>query len=371
MALYKRSTSPYWYSQFDYRGRTYVRSTKSTNRKLAKEIDKQIYNDVVEQYELGAFESITLEEAITSYLATVKHLRMRQNKKSELNRVMDHIHPMRELHKIRLKDVNRMLLEFDKADYKEGYKKMILAQLNLVLRHAKDIGYKSPQMELPKIKSRYKRIRYLTFDEERAILDRIDPKNCEYKPECQKYQLRQNEYDFAVLSLDLGTRRSELEGLIWRSVDFDTRTIRIFRPKVNNESILYMTQRVEQILQRRRQSMDDDEYYVFARSDKGNVIRLKVLQQAINDAGVNDHQIVELKGDRVTPHTFRKTFASRLVMNGVPIQEVSKMLGHSSIRMTEKSYAFLAPNAGTEKAAQLLDKLNKQNTAPVLTVVNQ
>lgn len=73
----------------------------------------------------------------------------------------------------------------------------------------------------------------------------------------------------------------------------------------------------------------------------------------------------------MTPLTFRTTFASRLVMNGVPIQEVSKMLGHSSIRMTEKSYAFLAPNAGTEKAAKLLDELNKKYTAPLLTVVNQ
>ena len=72
------------------------------------------------------------------------------------------------------------------------------------------------------------------------------------------------------------------------------------------------------------------------------------------------------------PLTFRKTFAGRLVMNGVPIQEVSKMLGHSSIRMTEKSYAFLAPNAGTEMAAQLLDNFHKQHdNEPVLFLVNQ
>ena len=371
MALYKRKSSPYWYSQFDYRSKTYVRSTKTMNKKLAKDIDRQLYNDVVEQYELGLSETITLEEAITSYLSTVKHPRSKQNKKAELNRVLEYIHPLRELDKIRLKDVNRMLMEFDKAELKPGYHKMILAQLQLVIKHAKAIGYKTLQIELPKIKTQYKRIRYITFEEEKAILERIDPKNCDYKPECQKYKLRQNEYDFAVMSLDLGTRRSELEELIWRSVDFATKTIRIYRPKVNNESILYMTQRVEQILQRRRSDMDESEVYVFAKSRKGNAIRLRVLQQAIDESGVNESQIVEIKGDRVTPHTFRKTFASRLVMNGVPIQEVSKMLGHSSIRMTEKSYAFLAPNAGTEKAARLLDDLNKQNTAPVLTVVNQ
>ena len=136
----------------------------------------------------------------------------------------------------------------------------------------------------------------------------------------------------------------------------------------SNSSIL---EEVIVTARKREESLQDTPISITVFSAKGNVIRLKVLQQAINDSGVNDPQIVEVKGDRVTPHTFRKTFASRLVMNGVAIQEVSKMLGHSSVRMTEKSYAFLAPDAGTEKAARLLDSSNRQNTKPVLTVVNQ
>jgi len=40
-------------------------------------------------------------------------------------------------------------------------------------------------------------------------------------------------------------------------------------------------------------------------------------------------------------HTLRHTFASHLVMSGVDIMTLSKLLGHSSITMTEK-YAHLA-----------------------------
>jgi integrase/recombinase XerD len=37
-------------------------------------------------------------------------------------------------------------------------------------------------------------------------------------------------------------------------------------------------------------------------------------------------------------HRFRDTFATELLLNGVPIEQVSVLLGHSSIRITETHY---------------------------------
>ena len=39
------------------------------------------------------------------------------------------------------------------------------------------------------------------------------------------------------------------------------------------------------------------------------------------------------------PHRFRDTFAVRLLQAGVPLQDVSILLGHSSVKVTEKHYA--------------------------------
>ncbi|MGO9769288.1 MAG: tyrosine-type recombinase/integrase [Roseiarcus sp.] len=43
-------------------------------------------------------------------------------------------------------------------------------------------------------------------------------------------------------------------------------------------------------------------------------------------------------------HGLRDTFASHLVMKGVPLLTVSKLLGHADTRTTEKYYAHLAPD---------------------------
>ena len=59
----------------------------------------------------------------------------------------------------------------------------------------------------------------------------------------------------------------------------------------------------------------------------------KSFKRACSQAGISDFRI----------HDLRHTFASWLVMDGVPLYDVSKLLRHSNIRMTEKC-AHLAPD---------------------------
>jgi site-specific recombinase XerD len=56
---------------------------------------------------------------------------------------------------------------------------------------------------------------------------------------------------------------------------------------------------------------------------------------------------------RIGWHVARHTFASHLVMRGVPIRTVQELLGHSTIEMTMR-YAHLSPDA-RRAAVEVLD----------------
>ena len=52
----------------------------------------------------------------------------------------------------------------------------------------------------------------------------------------------------------------------------------------------------------------------------------KAVKQAVNRAGINK---------RVTTHTFRHSFATHLLENGVNIRVVQDLMGHADVKTTE------------------------------------
>jgi integrase/recombinase XerD len=56
-------------------------------------------------------------------------------------------------------------------------------------------------------------------------------------------------------------------------------------------------------------------------------------------------RVVKRVGERaevkISPHTLRRTFASHLLNKGARIEVVSKLLGHSDVRVTQAAYAEL------------------------------
>jgi len=59
-----------------------------------------------------------------------------------------------------------------------------------------------------------------------------------------------------------------------------------------------------------------------------------------------------------TFHVLRHTFASWMVMKGVPLYTVSQWMGHQSINITER-YAHLAPTTDAEKGKRIIEEATK------------
>ena len=84
---------------------------------------------------------------------------------------------------------------------------------------------------------------------------------------------------------------------------------------------------------------------------------------AISNQKMNSYlkEITEIVGinKKLTHHTARKTFATTILLyNDVPIEIVSKLLGHSSIAVTQKHYAKVVNKKVSACISSLERKLN-------------
>jgi len=68
------------------------------------------------------------------------------------------------------------------------------------------------------------------------------------------------------------------------------------------------------------------------------------------------------------PHRFRDTFAVELLLSGVPMERVSILLGHQSVRITEKHYA---PWVRSRKEQLEADLTNAWKQDPELLAIRE
>jgi site-specific recombinase XerD len=61
-------------------------------------------------------------------------------------------------------------------------------------------------------------------------------------------------------------------------------------------------------------------------------------------------------GTDVSSHNMRKTFATRLLSRGAAITDVQHLLGHASVKTTEKAYAAFVKNERFKQTIDLLDQ---------------
>ena len=163
----------------------------------------------------------------------------------------------------------------------------------------------------------------------------------------------QDAYDLVILLLDTGARYSEIANIEWSRIDLNERIIHLWRPKVQNEGILFMTDRVHDVLIRR--ALTRTSRYVFQNRKGGpRGYVSQSIRKAMRKAGLNDCRI----------HTLRHTHASRLIQNGMTVYEVREILGHTDIKTTMR-YAHLETRQVTSKARDIINRLNQSSSNKV------
>jgi integrase len=160
-------------------------------------------------------------------------------------------------------------------------------------------------------------------------------------------------YEMLLTAIRTGMRQSELKGLQWSSIDWQTQSVAVRHtyceftkslgsPKSNRERHIPLDVDVYELLFRRKKSTG----YIFL-DDGGKPFSHKRLTKQLTAVC----QKARLR--RITWHTLRHTFGSLLIMRGVPVPAVSTLMGHSNVATTMR-YIHLAPST-LRKAIDMLN----------------
>ena len=137
-----------------------------------------------------------------------------------------------------------------------------------------------------------------------------------------------------LLGCRAGLRRGEIAALTWQDIDFKNNQIYVAPNKTEGHRYVPMATDLRKALETAQKRANKGDKFVV---DVGEARQSPYFLTAYY-ARVTKEKLPFKCG----LHKLRHTFASHLVQSGVDLYRVSKLLGHSSIKMTE-IYAHLAP----------------------------
>jgi integrase len=156
---------------------------------------------------------------------------------------------------------------------------------------------------------------------------------------------------FILLALYTAARKEAILTLTWSQVDFESRIIDLNKPgvKITNKrrAIIPIPDKLMTFLRiaKSRAPINCSDKYVIEYFGKP-ILRIdQSFRRVARDAGLNN----------VTPHTLRHTSATWMAQANVPMWVISKYLGHTSTRTTERIYAHHNPTFLME-AKQALER---------------
>ena len=186
-----------------------------------------------------------------------------------------------------------------------------------------DIIVKSPMRRIKNIKTERVIKNALSDDEIETVRDGCDG-------------LR----DSAIVELLLSTgmRVGELVGLDRDSVNFQEREI-VVLGKGNKERVVYFDARAKKRLQDYLASRADDNPALF--------VSITAPHKRLKEGGIGMRvrKLGQKASTKLYPHKFRRTFATRAIDKGMPVEQVQMILGHALIDTTMRYAMVSSSNA--------------------------
>lgn len=371
MPTYKSKPDGRWRYRFTIAGTRYSGSApKGNNTKaVAAEIEKQHVESISKRRTFGA--TPTIEQFSERFL---EYQRTNTGQlTSELHETIMRCHVVPHIGKLRIDRVGKGDLDGLKStwDCAPRTKNTRLGVVMRMLELAAEWGVIDGAPRVKGVKVPVDHPRFLSEDEATRLIDACTKRLAHWR-------------DMVIVALRTGMRIGELRGLKWSDIDFEKRVLVVRRtdpgradmapnaPKGKRPRTIPLTGDAIEALESARGGYYNGAETVARRARAGaKVQRTPWVWQSIELSTIGrtrsgsscTHSMQELvkragieavDGDECTWHTLRHTFASWLVMRGVSLAVVQELLGHRSVRQTER-YAHLAPGFAQHTAIAALD----------------
>lgn len=128
-----------------------------------------------------------------------------------------------------------------------------------------------------------------------------------------------------------GCRVSELAHLKKSDIDWEEKSVHLFG-KGNKHRTSFLNAKAEVAIREYLASRTDENNSLFVSDRKPhNPIKKDALEKIVRNISRRASEKVD---KRVTPHVLRHTTATTAIRNGMPVEDISKLLGHSKIDTT-------------------------------------
>ena len=189
---------------------------------------------------------------------------------------------------------------------------------------------KNPMKRIRQLKHNRQAKVFLSDEDLKKLLSKFD----------KSYFTEHRDYVMIMLMLDSGMRLGECSTVLVTDLELARKRInlRAEETKGRKDRTVYFSPKTETVIRRWLQFKDRyvESDYLFPIKEHGGSIGVGNFEtnfkRYILRAGLNEEY---------TPHCLRNNFAKRCLMNGMDIFTLSKILGHSSVEVTEQAYLDL------------------------------
>ena len=193
-----------------------------------------------------------------------------------------------------------------------------------------DLIRKSPMRKIRQLKNNRKAKEYISDEDFKRLVGHLD----------KSYFAEHRDYVMIMLMIDTGMRLGECSELLVEDINLPKKQIflRAEITKGRKDRMVFFSPKTEGIVRRWLQYKDryvESAYLLPVKHNGSNI--------SVSNFETNFKKYLQRAGlkESISPHCLRNNFAKRCLMNGMDVFTLSKILGHSSVRVTEEAYLDL------------------------------